>query len=339
MIPPISPDVHSSNPQFAALHKTVTTKYLDQDASTKSINTSHRPIEEQSQKQLTEKTKENILTQALRDVALSKAQDDLPDELRELIYIISIYLITTPALTPSQAQLLCLEIERLNGILPTISKLLSEELQAQHTHLHSLAKSSTTKDSDGDKLSRYTLQVHLKDNLTHLNALQKSTIPAATITLINSLTTLLSLHTQHLTLQLTHLSRYTHGTLSRHTLSKSSHLNTISQALASKIQILGLEARRSTYSAQTQVALANYATHLDGLTRDFDARIRTLEDELRLYADCDGRGGKTMEELGRRYDDVLREIEEVKGDVERLGKEGKASNENRKVSRTIYEIP
>jgi hypothetical protein len=339
MIPPISPDVLLSNQQFASLHKTLTTKYLDQDASTKSVNTSHQPVNEQSLKQLTEKTKENILTQALRDVALWKGQDDLPDELRELVYIISTYMITVPTLTSSQQELLSSEIERLNGILPSISNLLSQELQSQHTHLYALAKTSITEDPDRDTLFRYSFQVHLKDTLTQLATLQQTTIPAATITLINTLSTLLSLQTQYLTLQLTHLSRYTHGTLSRHTLSKSSHLSIISQALASKIRLLGLEARRSTYSAQTQSALANYATHLDELTRGLDSRIRTLEDELRLYADCDARGGKTMEELGRRYGDVLREIEEVKGDVERLGDEEKASNGDRKVSRTTYEIP
>ena len=47
-----------------------------------------------------------------------------------------------------------------------------------------------------------------------------------------------------------------------------------------------------------------------------------LEDEVRLYAECDGREGKVMEELARRYRDTLGEMEVVKGDVEKLeGKE------------------
>ena len=47
-----------------------------------------------------------------------------------------------------------------------------------------------------------------------------------------------------------------------------------------------------------------------------------LEDEVRLYAECDGRGGKTMEELARRYVEVVGEIEVVKGDVLRLEEGG-----------------
>lgn len=345
MIPPISPDVLSSNPQFASLHKALTTKYLDQDASTKSTNTSHRPVEEQTQKYLTQTSKENILSQALHDIALSNDEKALPGKLRELIYIIATYLLTSPSLTTSQIALLSQEIEKVNPTLPDICTLLSQTLQSQHTHLRSLAKlTSSTNPSTGSKPWRYSLQAQLKDTSTSLSTLHQSTT-AATTTLINTLTHLLSLHTSQLVLQLTHLSRYTHGSLSRHVLSKSNHLSTLSHALASKTQILALEARRSTYSAQTQVALANYAAHLDGLKEDLDTRIRALEDELRLYAECDGRGGKTIEELGRRYGDVLAEIEGVRADVERLEQAGKAgdgsSTDGRrgdsKFSGTMYE--
>ena len=338
MIPPLSLDVLSSNPQFASLHKSLATKYLDHDASTKSTNISQKPAEEQANKHLTEATKDNILTDSLYELVFSDGENALPKEIRELLYVISRYSLTTPALNPTQTELLSLEVNRLNNLLPSISTVFSRNLQSQYAYLHALAKASSTNDDHEEKLSRYSLQVHLKDMICRLDTLQQITLPTATVTLINTLTVLLSLYTQHLTLQLTHLSRFTHGTSSRHTHSRTTHLSTISQALAGKIRILALEARRSTYSAQTQTALANYSRHLVLLCTQLDTRVRTMEDELRLYEGCDARGGKTMEELARRYADVLREVEEVKADVLKLREEGKGGS-NRNVSRTTYEVP
>lgn len=337
MIPPMSPDVLSSNPQFAILHKTLTTKFLDHDASTRLINARNQYVEEQVNKHLAQTVRQRVLSLSLQNLVFSDDANALPAELRELIYIVSTYLLTPPPLTPTQAKLLTVKVQHLKDQLPKITYILSQELETQQAHLYDLATASSTTTTT-DKLSRYSLQLHLKDMTLHLSTLNQLTIPTATATILNALATLLSLQTHHLTDQLTHLTRYTHGTLSRHTLSKSTHLATISKALSSKIQILTLEARRSTYSAQTQTALANYATHLAELELRLDQRIRTLEDEARLYADCDARNGKTIEELGRRYGNVLREIGEVKGDVQRLERKGQDGKE-RKVSRKDYEVP
>ena len=76
-----------------------------------------------------------------------------------------------------------------------------------------------------------------------------------------------------------------------------------------------------------QTALAKYASHLDELVLQLEGRVRMLEDEVRLYAECDGREGKVMEELARRYRDTLGEMEVVKGDVEKLEGEGGGQGE------------
>jgi hypothetical protein len=87
MIPPLPPGLLDSNPHFAALHKTLTTKILSSDASTKTTNQLYQPTEEQVSKLLTKTAKQRILSQALRNLALSDDDENttpgLPAELRE----------------------------------------------------------------------------------------------------------------------------------------------------------------------------------------------------------------------------------------------------------------
>jgi diphthamide biosynthesis protein 3 len=332
MIPPLPPTLLQSNPQFALLHKTLTTTLLAPDASTKATNTTYLPLEDQVTQHLTQDARQRILLQGLQDVAISDDDHDdedtpmpaltLPAELRELVYMVSTALLTTPSLTltPSQTEILNGNIQELTEQLPRLLTPLSHALIAQQAHLYALSTATSANKSAPAKLPNYTLHLQLLHTLTHLNELRTSLLNTST-TLSNQLTTLLTQQTSHLTTSLTHLSRHTHGVLSRHTLSRSNHDLTISSTLSAKTALLTLEARRATYSPPTQAALANYDTHLNLLIHELEARKRTLEDELRLYAECDGREGQTMGELARRYVEVIRETAEVNGDVERLGKE------------------
>jgi len=147
MIPPLSPGLLESNPKFAALHKTLTTKIISSDASTKATNQLYEPIEEQVSKLLTKTAKQRILSQALQNLALSDDNENttpkFPPELRELIYIISTYLLTPPTLTPSQTDLLTAKLRQLSDQLPKVTPLLSHDLSAQQSHLYTLATTTS----------------------------------------------------------------------------------------------------------------------------------------------------------------------------------------------------
>jgi hypothetical protein len=356
MLPPLPPTLLASNPQFAALHKTLTTKLLHPDASTKATNAAHLPLEEKVTKDLVQITRRRILLQALQDVAVLDEDSDedgdevedskdvlkLPIELRELIYVLSTSLLTTPALTlsPSHAQILASKMQQLSTHLPAILPALSATLTAQQKSLCSLSLSLSTQAPSHHPA--YTLHLSLFRSITYLISLRNSVLSTQS-TLTNQLTTLLPLSTTYLSQFLNHLSSFQHGTLARSQVSSSLHTSTIASTLASKLYLLHLESLRSTYSPATQSALANYALQLDLLANGLNSRIRTMEDELRLYAESDGRNGETMRELARRYGEVVQETEEVRTDVERLeGGQSAGVNANAndgKVGRRDWEIP
>ncbi|KAG7294668.1 hypothetical protein NEMBOFW57_004746 [Staphylotrichum longicolle] len=87
-------------------------------------------------------------------------------------------------------------------------------------------------------------------------------------------------------------------------------------------------ARRDTYTPEAARALANYASHLRDAKARLNEAIHTLKGELEAYGvDPDqgatgegAQGGKekVMREMARVYRDMNRQLEEVKGDLDRL---------------------
>ena len=133
----------------------------------------------------------------------------------------------------------------------------------------------------------------------------------------------------------------------------------MAQKQEAEAQVKLLVARRDTYTPEVTFALGNYTRHLrDGQARLREA-IRGLRGELGLYGvvvdddgdpAVDGQNGeddkkrrtrsntagrgvnmikgsyaqvgqeRTMRELARVYRDMLRQVDEVRADLERLGK-------------------
>lgn len=93
-------------------------------------------------------------------------------------------------------------------------------------------------------------------------------------------------------------------------------------------------ARRDTYTPEAARALANYGSHLRDAKARLSEAIHTLKSELEAYgvravtegdtaADGGGKPGgkeKFMREMARVYRDMSRQMEEVRGDLERLGR-------------------
>lgn len=88
-------------------------------------------------------------------------------------------------------------------------------------------------------------------------------------------------------------------------------------------------ARRDTYTPEAARALANYASHLKDAKARLNEAIHTLKGELEAYGVDAGEGStadrgeggkeKVMREMARVYRDMGRQVEEVRGDLERLG--------------------
>ncbi len=88
-------------------------------------------------------------------------------------------------------------------------------------------------------------------------------------------------------------------------------------------------ARRDTYTPEAAQALANYASHLRDAKGRLNEAIHTLRGELEAYGidaggtDDAAKGGgkeKVMREMARVYRDINRQMEEVRADLDRLGR-------------------
>jgi len=89
-------------------------------------------------------------------------------------------------------------------------------------------------------------------------------------------------------------------------------------------------ARRDTYTPEAARALANYASHLRDAKARLSEAIHSLKGELEAYgvdpdqgSTGDGaKGGKekVMREMARVYRDMNRQLEEVRRDLDRLGR-------------------
>ena len=92
-------------------------------------------------------------------------------------------------------------------------------------------------------------------------------------------------------------------------------------------------ARKEVYGPDAVRALGNYGVHLRDARARVEESIRTLEMDLAAYGVCIGVGHKvevgmgvggdpqkekTMREIARVYQDMGRQIEEVRADLERL---------------------
>jgi len=92
------------------------------------------------------------------------------------------------------------------------------------------------------------------------------------------------------------------------------------------------QARRDVYTPEVSRALGNYMSHLRDARGRLGESIRNLMAELEAYgveernsqSQGEGRGRiakeKTMREMARVYKEMGRQVDEVKADLERLGR-------------------
>lgn len=128
-----------------------------------------------------------------------------------------------------------------------------------------------------------------------------------------------------------------HGPIARSLEFRATEMVLKAQRQEQEIQITLWQARRDVYSTGTTRALGNYMMHLrDGKGRLREG-VRNLTSELVGYGvDLDGDDGlprhgggvgrekekgkeRTMREMARVYHEMGRQVDEVRGDLERLG--------------------
>ncbi|KAH7407349.1 hypothetical protein BKA64DRAFT_705757 [Cadophora sp. MPI-SDFR-AT-0126] len=352
MLPPIEDSILQSNPRFAALHSTLAKQILNPNGSTKvhPAQKERDAVTEALQASRLRSAKSQLLKSALRNLDLSspstststsstttmrserqsqiqhsrsqsQSQAALPPDLLELIILLSSYL-SSPALSPSQRRTLTSTTlwSSLPSHLPRISSLLSSHLQTQALSLCRLLSPST----NPSFLHRHIPKLHPSITDLQLSIKQRrSELAKRRGNLVSHTTTLLTLHHLATALVIRILEQSTHGSLSRYIKSKSEYLSLRASQLLYETQTKKEKGERIVYTDEVRAALENYVRELRvGRER---GRERRAQAERVLWGYGVGRGEgeggekeKVLREIARVYGELMREIESVGRDVERL---------------------
>ncbi len=354
MIPPIACSILESNSQFASLHRHLTTTLLNPDASTRALSEAptRTSTSQALHSHLLQAAKQELLQSSLSNLAsrsLEQEDGKVPNltlKQREIVGTISMILDEAPSLDLDEDDydLLMPEIGTFHDSIREIAVPVSGDLQHQHNVLCEIASPTPPSIDPASRRqlpnSKRTLHKPLLSSTPSLSALIRPLLPEMPpATLHSSLTSLYATTLQHssthLTLLrtvLTHLELTTHGLHARYTKARAAHLSTVATALAKRIKMMYLRSRNGLYNTRVQTALANYQRHLEEVERGAKERewdLRGVVEEYEnvgLASDMEGGGegeeggGKkgVMMEVGRRYGEVLREIERVREEVQRL---------------------
>jgi hypothetical protein len=359
MIPPVAQCILESNPQFASLHRHLTTNLLHPDGSTRASSKAHASVSAALRPHLLRTAKEEILRASLRDVAEEDKQVvQLTPSLREVIATASMILDEAPRakLSAEDHNVLETDIDTFHNRIGDIAVAVSKHLQQQHYLLCKIAAAPTAPAQESTLTSptAYTKRVtrntlHTRPTITHSSSpsslpalldplLTASSNPALLHSSLRHLSTTAlhhsSVHRTLLTTAITHLERITLGLHARHTKAHSAHLSAVASGLAKRIEALFLQSRNRLYSGEVQRALGNYQRHLDTVEDSLKEREAVLSGVCEEFDEAgldraeggdatDGGNGQRrglMRGLGKRYGEVLGEIEIVKADMERLQK-------------------
>ncbi|KAI0112326.1 hypothetical protein F4776DRAFT_350856 [Hypoxylon sp. NC0597] len=248
----------------------------------------------------------------------------LPPEILDLLLLLPPFLSNASNMPNSSLALLLSRppFSELNTLFPILTATLSTTLSRQakalarvlnpHTNPSYIHRSIPTLAS-----TTAALQANISNSS---NSLSRSRQRAT-----HDLTTHLSQHVRALA-QLVRVLESKHGPAARSAELRAADAGLESQIWALAAEALLWDARRTVYPPEAQRALANYRRHLgDARMRLADA-IRVRETELGDYgvSIIEGESGdetkeRTMREMARVWREMETRLNEVKGDLDRLG--------------------
>lgn len=140
-----------------------------------------------------------------------------------------------------------------------------------------------------------------------------SAITTARLSLIHETTALHASHRQALDLSIRTLEQTLHGSVSRATKAKAEYLATVARAMSAKTQVQLNSLLGQTQSDEVRGALQAKVGELEREGSVLRRKVREKEQVLEEY-----RGQSGIEGVAGEYAQVLKEIERVKEDVQRL---------------------
>jgi hypothetical protein len=210
--------------------------------------------------------------------------------------------------------------------LQQLATLVSSTLHHSAVHLARIANPSTNPSYVHRSIP--AIPTHAA-SLAAAAADRKVELTRARLTAATELTALLQEQTTVLA-QLLRALEAKHGPIARSLEFRASEAALTAQRQEAEAEAALWLARRDTYTPEAARALANYASHLRDAKGRLHEAIHTLRDELEAYGvdagdgETEGRGHggkeKVMREMARVYRDMGRQVDEVRGDLERLGR-------------------
>ncbi|KAK4186500.1 hypothetical protein QBC35DRAFT_475386 [Podospora australis] len=342
MIPPVEDSVLQDNPEFAALYTTLTSVILNPDGSTRKDPAAKKraAVKKQLDGYRLKAAKEHLLINAIatatpkaetpkpaaptlrRTTRSQQAQlapsPELPQPLLDLLLLLPPILSpSSSSIPPDQVTLLLTSppLSQLPQHLPALASAVSTSLHASAVQLARIANPQTNPSFLHRAIPSLPAQAStLQDTLASRKAnLTRSRLASAT-----SVSLLLDAQIIVIAKLLKSLEAK-HGPVAR-----SLEYRITEVALEAEEQrlknALGLvQARKEVYTPEAIRALRGYGNHLRDAKARLGERVNHLRAELEEYAADKGKE-KVMREMGRVYKDMGRQVEEVRGDLERLGR-------------------
>ncbi|CZS90526.1 uncharacterized protein RAG0_01578 [Rhynchosporium agropyri] len=245
----------------------------------------------------------------------------LPPDLLELLLLLSFHLNSPAGMLTSQQLTLLLNTPTWTCLpchLPKISDLISTHL---YTHMLALCRILTPATNPSFLHRTIPKLLPTISSLQTSNLQQKAELAERRIKLATHTTTLLTLHhlATHLLIRI--LEQTSHGLLARHIKARSEYLALRAGQLATEVRGLKEKGERIVYSEEVKGALETYVGELRGGRERGRERRTQAERVLWGYGvgrEDRGEKERVMREIAKVYGELVREVEEVGQDVERL---------------------
>ncbi|KAL4803656.1 hypothetical protein BDV18DRAFT_37202 [Aspergillus unguis] len=349
MIPPCDPTVLANNPHFKRLYQNLTTTLLNPDGSTRAIDAqpARREVANELRSCQVRNAKKQIKKQALRQLAFDP-DNELPDDCREPLAIVSLYLESSPnqleSIHDSRDEagidtLLAPDIERFYSNISILAPYITKVLSSAVHDLRPIASAgdkaalSSTAEAPRSKIQARSraktarqspLAPQLAERVQALREDQLAELPAARTRMAATAAEVFALRAAILERTVTLLERTKHGALARATKAKAEHLATVAHGVDGKLRVMRLDTLATIHTPEVNSALARYYQHLRDTRERLDERRQAALNELKAYEDVDSnsirgpaRSGP-IAEIARRYGSLIREIEDVKSEILRL---------------------
>ncbi|CAG9979114.1 unnamed protein product [Clonostachys byssicola] len=346
MFPPVHDAVLTNNPDFANLYNKLTKAILNPDGSTKEDPSAkeREHVQEELKAYRLKAAKQHLITRTIatlsppeqsstanrriarpsgRPQAQAQPQQapkpSLPEPLLDLLLILPPLLNPAEPLPQDSLSLLLSSppLSDLESLLPDLTNLISSALRSSALDLARIAHPST----NPSYLHRHVASLsQTLTTLTDLSAASTASLHSARILTLTALTALLHDYTTALGFLLRVLEAK-HGVVARSLELRASSAVLQAQRTELDAEIGRWALRRDIYTPEAISALRNYASHLRDAKVRAEERLRGLAAELGEYGvGVDGGEGKekTMKEMARVYRDMMRQVADAEGDLDRL---------------------